>query len=284
MLPLPAPGRARCSDHSHLPDRYKGRWENFERDMLLVFENARTYNAEGSQVYEDATALETLFRSQPQPGVEGAKVTGGGAKRRRSSEEDGTTAGGGGGGGGAAAAAASAAKPAKKPAAAAKPAKKAAVEVEAAAAAAAAAVVPSKPKAELMLEAWDAVRNATDAEGRERADIFVTLPPKEELPEYYDIIRSPIDLRSIKEKIDEGGYRRWDNFERDMLLVFENARTYNMEGSEVHEDATALEQVFRSQPTPAGGGGAKAFFDPSVEGAKPQLAQELAKRGKKRRR
>eukprot|EP01046_Picozoa_sp_COSAG06_P004781 COSAG06_NODE_206_length_20263_cov_29.102559_3_plen_202_part_00 len=201
-------------------------------------------------------------------------MTGGGAKRRRSSEEDGGAA--------ATAAAASAAKPAKKSAAAAKPAKKAAVEVEAAAAAAAA--VPSKPKAELMLEAWDAVRNATDAEGRERADIFVALPPKEELPEYYDIIRSPIDLRSIKEKIDEGGYRRWDNFARDMLLVFENARTYNMEGSEVHEDATALEQVFRSQPTPAGGGGAKALFDPSVEGAKPQLAQESAKRGKKRRR
>ena len=55
----------------------------------------------------------------------------------------------------------------------------------------------------------------------------------------------------VRERIDEGKYRRWDNFERDMLLIFDNAKLFNMEGSEIHADAVVLEQVFKAQPAPA---------------------------------
>ena len=31
----------------------------------------------------------------------------------------------------------------------------------------------------------------------------------------------------VRERIDEGKYRRWDNFERDMMLIFENAKLFH---------------------------------------------------------
>jgi hypothetical protein len=142
--------------------------------------------------------------------------------------------------------------------------------------------VPSKPKSVMMLDAWKAVRNVIDeTDGRERAEIFVKLPTVEELPAYYEIIGSPIDLRTVREKIDEGKYRRWDSFERDMMLVFANARQFNMEGSQVYEDAVALEKAFKAQPAPGEGG--MQTFDPSVESNEAQPAQDLTNPAPKRR-
>ena len=48
-----------------------------------------------------------------------------------------------------------------------------------------------------MLGAWKAVREAKDGR-RERAEIFVQLPSKEELPVYYEIIGNPMDLRTVR--------------------------------------------------------------------------------------
>ena len=207
--------------------------------MLLMFQNARTYNAEGSEVYNDAVALETVFRAQPKPGQQHATAVEGdqaaaGSKRRRPSDEKQEQS------------------PAGMQEASVLPAKKTALSV------------PSKPKSVMMLDAWTAVRNVVDKkDGRERAAIFVQLPTKEELPAYYGVIGSPMDLRTVREKIDEGKYRRWDSFERDMLLVFANAQQFNMEGSQIYEDAVALEKVFKAQPAPDEGGAHTS--DPSAD-------------------
>ena len=37
-----------------------------------------------------------------------------------------------------------------------------------------------------------------DETGRSVSDIFMLLPTKRELPEYYQIIKKPIDLKKIK--------------------------------------------------------------------------------------
>jgi hypothetical protein len=142
--------------------------------------------------------------------------------------------------------------------------------------------VPSKPKSVMMLDAWTAVRNVIDEkDGRERAQVFMQLPTVEELPAYYEVIGSPIDLRTVREKIDEGRYRRWDSFERDMMLVFANARQFNMEGSRIYDDAEALEKAFKAQPAPDEVG--IQVFDPSVESSKPQSAHDLTKSPGKRK-
>jgi len=48
------------------------------------------------------------------------------------------------------------------------------------------------------------VRDAKDKDGRERAAIFVQLPDRDELPSYYEVIDHPMDLRMVREKMDEG--------------------------------------------------------------------------------
>ena len=111
-------------------------------------------------------------------------------------------------------------------------------------------------KYDVQRSAWDAVRNATEheaagtkrkSEARVLSELFLELPSHDDLPDYFETIKKPMDLRMIRERIDEKQYRRWENFERDMLLMFENARTYNVEGSQIYADAVALEKVFRAQ-------------------------------------
>eukprot|EP01043_Picozoa_sp_COSAG02_P096890 COSAG02_NODE_33140_length_504_cov_36.187654_1_plen_84_part_01 len=65
------------------------------------------------------------------------------------------------------------------------------------------------------------------------------------------------------------------------MLVFANARQFNMEGSQVYEDAVALEKAFKAQP--ASGEGGMQTFDPSVESNEAQPAQDLTNPAPKRR-
>jgi hypothetical protein len=48
----------------------------------------------------------------------------------------------------------------------------------------------------------------------------------------------------MKEKIGSGQYDSIDEMAEDMQLLCENARTYNMEGSQIYEDSIVLEGVF----------------------------------------
>ena len=46
-------------------------------------------------------------------------------------------------------------------------------------------------------------------------------------PEYYEVIRAPIDLKTIAMKIQEGKYQNLDELEKDLHLMVRNAQTYN---------------------------------------------------------
>ena len=45
------------------------------------------------------------------------------------------------------------------------------------------------------------------ASGRQLSEVFIQLPSRKELPEYYELIRKPVDFRKIKVKreLDFGG-------------------------------------------------------------------------------
>ena len=45
---------------------------------------------------------------------------------------------------------------------------------------------------------WELTVEARDRNGRRVSDIFMVLPTRRELPEYYQIIKKPIDLKKIK--------------------------------------------------------------------------------------
>lgn len=50
----------------------------------------------------------------------------------------------------------------------------------------------------------DVVVMYEDQDGRVLSDPFVKLPTRRELPDYYEIIKKPVDITKIISKIDDG--------------------------------------------------------------------------------
>ena len=50
----------------------------------------------------------------------------------------------------------------------------------------------------MMIRLWELTVEARDDNGRIVSDIFMMLPTRRELPQYYQIIKKPIDLKKIK--------------------------------------------------------------------------------------
>ena len=61
---------------------------------------------------------------------------------------------------------------------------------------------PVSPKTTRMLmKLWEMTVDHRDTSGRQITGIFMILPTRKELPEYYQIIRKPIDFKKIKVNI-----------------------------------------------------------------------------------
>ncbi|PHH77548.1 hypothetical protein CDD83_4103 [Cordyceps sp. RAO-2017] len=75
---------------------------------------------------------------------------------------------------------------------------------------------------------------------------FENLPDKAIVPDYYDIVRSPIALDSIEKKAKRKDYQTLDQALADIDLMFENAKLYNEDDSEVYKSAARLQQHARA--------------------------------------
>uniref|UniRef100_A0A8C3MKU6 Uncharacterized protein n=1 Tax=Geospiza parvula TaxID=87175 RepID=A0A8C3MKU6_GEOPR len=82
--------------------------------------------------------------------------------------------------------------------------------------------------------------------GRQLSEVFIQLPSRKELPEYYELIRKPVDFKKIKERIRNHKYRSLNDLEKDVMLLCQNAQTFNLEGSLIYEDSIVLQSVFTS--------------------------------------
>lgn len=89
------------------------------------------------------------------------------------------------------------------------------------------------------------LRRFKNDSGQLRILHFERLPDKSELPDYYTSIRNPIALDLIKKKHKRKKYTTLDQVLQDLELIFENAKEYNEEGSEVYEDAVELQKQAR---------------------------------------
>ena len=67
------------------------------------------------------------------------------------------------------------------------------------------------------------------------------------LPDYFDIIKKPMDLGTAQKKLDSGQYHSIEDFNCDVRLTFDNALTYNEEGSAVNGMASAMKEVYVSK-------------------------------------
>lgn len=84
----------------------------------------------------------------------------------------------------------------------------------------------------------------TDADGRVLSEPFMKLPSRRELPDYYEVIKKPLDIKKILSRIDEGRISDFTELERDFMQLCKNAQTYNEEASLIHEDSIVLQSVF----------------------------------------
>lgn len=64
------------------------------------------------------------------------------------------------------------------------------------------------------------------------------------LHDYFDIIKKPMDLGTVKQKMDGRAYRNAAEFAADVRLIFTNCYKYNPPDHDVVAMARKLQDVF----------------------------------------
>ncbi|XP_035918994.1 protein polybromo-1-like isoform X3 [Anopheles stephensi] len=91
---------------------------------------------------------------------------------------------------------------------------------------------------------YDTIREYREPkQNRQLSYIFMKLPSKSEYPDYYDIIKDPIDIEKIEKKLRQQVYESVDDMAADFMLMFENACKYNEPDSQIYKDALCLQQL-----------------------------------------
>nr|XP_044991447.1 protein polybromo-1 isoform X16 [Jaculus jaculus] len=184
-------------EHNIRNDKYTGE-EGMIEDMKLMFRNARHYNEEGSQVYNDAHILEKLLKDKRKelgPLPDDDDVASPKLKLSRKS-----------------------------------------------------GISPKKskymtPMQQKLNEVYEAVKNYTDKRGRRLSAIFLRLPSRSELPDYYLTIKKPMDMEKIRSHMMANKYQDIDSMVEDFVMMFNNACTYNEPESLIYKDALVLHKV-----------------------------------------
>ena len=65
-------------------------------------------------------------------------------------------------------------------------------------------------------------------------NIFHNPIKNSEAPDYREIVKRPMDLKTIKTRVKDGVIANSLEFQRDIFLMFANAMMYNRPGSDVH--------------------------------------------------
>jgi hypothetical protein len=76
-----------------------------------------------------------------------------------------------------------------------------------------------------------------------------------DIPNYYQVIHTPMDLGTVKERMENEYYESLEQWIADINLVWSNAIVFNPPGNDVHECAKILQSMFekrvRSLPRPS---------------------------------
>ena len=101
----------------------------------------------------------------------------------------------------------------------------------------------SSNKKEQLLEKfqtiWETLEKEVDSQGRKLSTVFIKLPSKRDMPQYYRVIKQPISMTQIKTRF--GQYRSEQEFKEDFHRMFLNAQTFNQQDSLVYQDSVALQ-------------------------------------------
>ena len=72
-------------------------------------------------------------------------------------------------------------------------------------------------------------------------DPFLDLPHRASYPDYYQLIKQPIAMKQIENKINKKQYQSLREFRQDIALLCSNCRQYNEDGSILYKDANMIE-------------------------------------------
>ena len=78
-----------------------------------------------------------------------------------------------------------------------------------------------------------------------RTSLSLSLSPQ--CPDYLDVIESPMDLRTMKNKIKCHTYNNLDEFVQDMLLIFDNCENYHKHHSKIGKAGASLKKYFQKR-------------------------------------
>ncbi|KAL7077171.1 hypothetical protein ACQ4LE_004109 [Meloidogyne hapla] len=82
-----------------------------------------------------------------------------------------------------------------------------------------------------------AIRNYDVVDGVPLCENFIELPCKRSYPDYYEEIERPLSLYMINKMLKRGHYANLDALVQDLLLMFDNAMSYNIEESGIYQAA-----------------------------------------------
>lgn len=91
---------------------------------------------------------------------------------------------------------------------------------------------------------YDTIKEYTDPKGRKLSTIFMKLPSRAEYPDYYEVIKKPIDMERIATRLLKyNQYDSMDDLLADFVLLFDNACKYNEPDSQIYKDALILQRI-----------------------------------------
>ncbi|KAF2281154.1 chromatin structure-remodeling complex protein-like protein rsc1 [Westerdykella ornata] len=90
-----------------------------------------------------------------------------------------------------------------------------------------------------------AIRKPRNDQGKLMVSAFERVPDKAAMPEYHAEIKTPMAMDILKRKLKRKKYNSVDHFMQDVELMFENAKQYNEDDSQVYKDAVHLQKEAR---------------------------------------
>ncbi|XP_063949136.1 uncharacterized protein LOC108223217 isoform X1 [Daucus carota subsp. sativus] len=67
----------------------------------------------------------------------------------------------------------------------------------------------------------------------------------EELPDYHEVIKNPMDFSTVRKKLGSGKYTTFEQFEHDVFLICENAMQYNSSDTIYFKQAFSIQELAR---------------------------------------
>ncbi|XP_067642426.1 ATP-dependent helicase brm [Eurosta solidaginis] len=117
-----------------------------------------------------------------------------------------------------------------------------------------------------MNKIMSAVIKYTNEDGRLLSEPFMKLPSRQRLPDYYEIIKRPVDIKKILQRIEDCKYGDINELEKDFVQLCQNAQIYNEEASLIYMDSIEMQKVFASARTRVTAAAASAAGNDSTGG------------------